>query len=88
MEIKELKAPPLIADLKLSAVIGVLANNRQVLLEHIRQNYPMSPSPILVVQMPCGGRVEYKTKADIPATSVPCPCGDPTHWLIKYVPSE
>ena len=70
--------------IEVSKVIGVQANNRQVLLEFIGKNYPMSPSPILVIQMPCGGRAEYKTDADIPDKSVPCPCGDPTHWLIRY----
>jgi len=33
---------------------------------------------------PCGGRAEYKTWDDIPNKSAPCPCGNPTHWLIKY----
>lgn len=32
----------------------------------------------------CGGQADYKTEADIPYHSVPCPCGNPKHWLIKY----
>jgi len=26
----------------------------------------------------------YQTPADIPEHSVPCDCGNPNHWLIKY----
>ena len=33
----------------------------------------------------CSGcSVDYKTEADVPEHSVPCPCGNPKHWLIKY----
>lgn len=33
---------------------------------------------------PCGGSATYRTVDDIPLVDVPCPCGDPNHWLIKY----
>lgn len=33
---------------------------------------------------PCGGSATYRTIDDIPLVDVPCPCGDPNHWLIKY----
>jgi len=40
---------------------------------------------VLVIDLdPCGGHATYKTWADIPDHDVPCPCGDPTHWLIRY----
>ncbi len=29
-------------------------------------------------------RVVYKRIGDVPLVDVPCPCGDPTCWLIKY----
>lgn len=32
----------------------------------------------------CGGSATYRTVDDIPLVDVPCPCGDPNHWLIKY----
>ena len=28
--------------------------------------------------------VSYRTADDIPLVDVPCPCGDPNHWLIRY----
>jgi len=36
------------------------------------------------VTLPCGNRALYKTFEDIPRVDVPCPCGDPTHWLVQY----
>lgn len=33
---------------------------------------------------PCGGRTSYRTVDDIPLEDVPCPCGDPDHWLIRF----
>ena len=45
----------------------------------------MPDDPALVVGMPdCGGSAVYDTVNDIPLVDVPCPCGDPRHWLIKY----
>ena len=47
----------------------------------LRRNY----EDVLVVELrDCGGKESYKTWDDIPNESVPCPCGNPTHWLIKY----
>lgn len=40
--------------------------------------------PALVLEAPCGHRVEYRDFADVPREDVPCPCGDPNHWIIKY----
>lgn len=40
----------------------------------------------LSIDMPCGNKLILKTVEDILALEpkdVPCPCGDPTHWLIK-----
>ena len=36
----------------------------------------------------CGGRAVYRTADDIPLVDVPCPCGDPNHWLIKWINLE
>lgn len=33
---------------------------------------------------PCGGRATYRTADDIPLVDTPCPCGDPSHWLVKW----
>jgi len=41
--------------------------------------------PLLTVNPPCCDTVrKWNTFQDIPAISVPCPCGNPNHWLIKY----
>lgn len=31
-----------------------------------------------------GCSADYKTEADVPEHSIPCICGNPKHWLIKY----
>lgn len=41
------------------------------------------PEPFLEIIMPCGTHEIYPVK-NIPKKSIPCPCGDPLHWLIKY----
>jgi len=38
----------------------------------------------LSISMPCGQHLKYRTPDDIPGHDVPCPCGDPTHWMIRY----
>ena len=36
-------------------------------------------------QLGCEGCIaNYATEADVPYHSVPCMCGNPKHWLIKY----
>lgn len=40
--------------------------------------------PLLDIQMPCGAYVAFHTSRDIPWESVPCPCGNKHHWIIKY----
>ncbi len=44
------------------------------------------PLPYLVnVALPCGNRAIWRKWDEIPKHNTPCPCGDPRHWLIKYV---
>jgi len=45
--------------------------------------YP-KPDIYLSIAMPCGQHLKYRTPDDIPDHDVPCPCGDPTHWMIRY----
>lgn len=42
-------------------------------------------STLLVVSLEaCGGQATYRTADDVPLVDVPCPCGDPNHWLVKW----
>lgn len=41
------------------------------------------PEPFVEVIMTCGAREAYKVE-DIPQHSLPCSCGNPSHWIIKY----
>ena len=42
----------------------------------------------ITIEMPCSQTVRYKTFEDIPLEDVPCPCGNPGHWLVKWVSQE
>jgi hypothetical protein len=87
-------------DVKLSEAIGILisvvdvkgkiAPRDHLIYEILNEVYSKRKKVddafvFLSITMPCGQKVEYEKSSDIPFESVPCPCGDPKHWLIKYV---
>ena len=43
-----------------------------------------SELPFIKIEMSCGSSVIYQEFGDIPTDDVPCPCGDSTHWLVRY----
>ena len=66
---------------------------KQVLVDYIKAAMKESPlikrrrkvDFVLAVKIePCGSEVSYRTFDDIPDHDVPCPCGDPKHWIIRY----
>ena len=66
---------------------------KQVMVDALKQQIRLKggivhrkhPDGVLVIDLdPCGGHATYMTWADIPDHDVPCPCGNPTHWLIRY----
>lgn len=40
--------------------------------------------PFLSVTMPCGYVYELRWGDTIPSTDVPCPCGNPEHWVFRF----
>jgi hypothetical protein len=41
--------------------------------------------PFLVCHIDaCDQTCTYRTPNDIPDVDVPCPCGNPAHWMIRY----
>lgn len=87
----ELVIPP--TPVSISMMCAIWATDRQALIDCIRamgddsrrKAYP--DAAFLLVRFEEGHeRVEriYQTEEDIPSESVPCPCGNPKHWLIKY----
>ena len=44
----------------------------------------LSPFP-LTIKMPCGNEYFFKKEKDIPSKSMPCKCGDETHYIFKYL---
>lgn len=84
---------------KTAEICAITATNRQILIncadafiEYLRDsNYdvPENVSYLHIELFPkmsgcIGGSLDCKTRDDVPQHSVPCPCGNPTHWLIKY----
>jgi len=70
-------------------IAAVQATNRQALIDahdwHEEEGQPVLRVALYGEQLGCcGGSVDYATVDDIPYQSVPCPCGNPKHWLIKY----
>lgn len=75
------------------AYIGMASPNRAALVEyliaqanHLRNVDWERDNVALRVPLDglCGTVVVYPTLSDIPEESVPCPCGDKSHWIIKY----
>ncbi len=82
--------------IKLEMVCAIKATNREVLIDQI--NKFVDSSSFMGVgdktylhvelsgeQLGCEGcSADYATEADMPYHSIPCVCGNPKHWLIKY----
>lgn len=59
---------------------------RKSILEEARRQGIDTESglPFITITMPCGTEVIYQSFEDIPNEDVPCPCGNPNHWVIQY----
>jgi len=44
--------------------------------------------PFVTIEFECGGKVVYQKFDDIPIKNVPCSCGNPKHWFVKYMDIE
>lgn len=81
-------------DMELGCIRVVQATNRKALIDVCNQHMRGRTIPedgiylhleLSGEQLGCeGGFVDYRTEEDVPTHSVPCPCGNPKHWLIKY----
>lgn len=77
--------PPMVVGIHLSyRFIGVDEADTTPLLRLFNQE--RFPSP-LKAKMPCGETITYETPDDVSLVDVPCPCGDPNHWLVRWEPS-
>ncbi len=71
-------------------IAAFYADSPELLVAHVAERLAEMPADperatiALCAVLPCGGSASYPTVNDIPRHDVPCPCGDPTHWLIKY----
>jgi len=95
METKELAQDELIT-ITLGEVCAIEATNRDALIAFVnnfvdsawfdgKEGKTYLHAELSGEQLGCEGcSVDYATEADIPRNSIPCTCGNPNHWLIKY----
>lgn len=83
------------ADITLGEICCIKATNRDVLISAINEHLDTFPAfydhsktylhvELSGEQIGHNYSVDYPTEADIPTHSVPCICGNPNHWMIKY----
>lgn len=80
----------------LGEICAIKATNRDVLISKINQYIETfffdGSKDKIYLRIELGGQqlghirysADYPTEADVPSHSVPCPCGNPNHWMIKY----
>jgi len=82
-------------DIEKAAYYGIQANNKKVLIWSLKDKVEelkrggmvhFNPDlPLLQITIPpCRHSVTYRSFEEIPEESVPCSCGNPNHWFIKY----
>lgn len=78
-------------DIKHGWIVVVKAPNRQFLVDYLREIITNVPEDGVFLHVGiqdeetgCNNSIDYKTEQDIPDHSVPCPCGNSNHWMIKY----
>jgi hypothetical protein len=37
-----------------------------------------------ILYMSCGQRMLFVSAEKLPNQNIPCPCGNPNHWIVKY----
>ena len=64
----------------------VLVDQIKLVIKLARASGTKFPRPdvVLAIDLGCGHSAAYKTYDDIPEMDVPCPCGNPKHWIIQY----
>lgn len=62
--------------------LGVVSSRREF-LEVFQEQFKLP----FTIKMPCGEAIACEALEDIPLVDVPCPCGNPNHWLIRWEPS-
>lgn len=67
-----------------SSVRGVYKGLRLLAELHQKAGRQRPIDQTIHLIMPCGHGARYIAFDDIPWKSTPCPCGNPSHWLISY----
>ena len=87
MEILGIDNPPMVVGIQFNCPNGQRKEFIQRWAEDAREDmtrFDLDLDPILLtVSLGCG-EATYRTADDVPLIDVPCPCGDPNHWLVKW----
>jgi hypothetical protein len=67
---------------------GALDAIKEVEMRLKKEGLNLKNANILFIKMPCGKSISFKKYEDIPDESMPCTCGNPKHYFIRYVKTE
>ncbi len=71
-------------------VCSIWAQNREALVTFLKETAARNGNVLAAdvtfefLPLPCGNSFHARGLDGIPYESVPCTCGDPTHWFVKY----
>ncbi len=86
MEVLKVEAATVVGVL-VRAPHGYFREAKQNLADEIRKRYNPKGKPYMMVTMPCEKMWAISTEKrwlELPVKDIPCSCGDPTHWFIKF----
>ncbi len=67
------------------AIVACNPVDRQAMLDYLAIiKEQVLDSEGLTISLPCGGEKDFGVPENIPFEDLPCPCGRPDHWLIRY----
>jgi hypothetical protein len=63
---------------------GIALHGTGRTLEEARQDIERGYGFPQIAYMSCGNRWRLGSIEDVPIQNIPCPCGNPNHWLVRY----
>jgi len=62
--------------------IGLHGSGRTI--EEARESIAKGYAFPQILYMPCGHKEWIESVKRVPSVNIPCPCGNPKHWIVKY----
>ncbi len=70
--------------IQLSYPPGMMEMALKAIDEIVPAEMRVAGEPYVAITMPCGEKFIVERREDFPASDVPCSCGNPNHFFIKY----